>query len=445
MSAADRSGTERIRRLKALVLSKGPVTGAMDYETLQSIDFGKTPYLRQLANGAVDTENCCEIIIPPAPAPYPGYTFGFGGGGGNQAGANGVAYANGLWVAVGNAYSNSGGTQTGQNIIYSRNPAVGWYASPGFPFGIVGGANPAGLGIAYGNGLWVAVGYGADTGKTILYSTDPTTGWSLSPGTPFGKFGYGYGIAFDGSSTWVAVGSSKDANGNPDGNNILYSTDPATGWSISKGRPFGAALGDYAGPLSVTFADGIWVAVGKGKDMTANSTGDNIMYSLDAINWTASPGQPFGNGSGNGNGVTYGNGLWVATGQGVDSLGNFNGNNILYSTDPRSEWFPSPGKPFGSNVTGSGRSECTAGGVSYSNGLWAAIGLNSIDKYNVMYSLDPKKGWEKSGGLIFSAGGGASQGSGFNGAIAYGPGGLVIAGHGVNPDGTPNRTHLYYV
>ena len=455
MSAADRSGTEHIRRLKAVTLAKGPITGAIDYDTLQALQFGRTPFLRQLATGAVVKTSCCDItLVPPPtpPTPFIGYTFGLSPGAANFAGANGVAYANGLWVAVGDGYDDGGTTATGQNIIYSRNPALGWTASPGLPFGPVFTAGAAAQGIAYGNGLWVAVGSGTDnpntpTGKNIMYSSDPTKGWIASPGTPFGLGSSGYSIAYDGNGLWVATGRGADANGNPDGNNILYSRNPSNGWSPSPGRPFGIqSLG--TGVLGVTYANGMWVAVGLAADVNGVLTGDNIMYSSDpTVGWTASLGTPFGIGTGavtgGGIGIAYGNGLWVATGQGIDVNGTPDGNNILYSNNPSSGWSPSPGTPFGNQVPGSG--ECTAGGITYAYGLWAAIGLDSIDGYNIMYSTDPTTGWAKSGGLIFSAGGPPSLGSGFSGGIAYGNGSIVAAGHGVNPDGTPNTTHIYSI
>ena len=63
--SVDKSGMERLRRLKGIVAAAGPPPTKMDYDTYQSIQFGRTPYRTQLANGAIVEENCC----PASPEP----------------------------------------------------------------------------------------------------------------------------------------------------------------------------------------------------------------------------------------------------------------------------------------------------------------------------------------------------------------------------------------
>ena len=95
---ADRSSGERIRRLKALAAANGPAAKSRDYDTWQAVQFGKTPYLRLSATGAVVEENCCsgsgsdpDQYCAWNPANVRNFYPAFGG----------VAYGNDRWVAVG--------------------------------------------------------------------------------------------------------------------------------------------------------------------------------------------------------------------------------------------------------------------------------------------------------------------------------------------------------
>jgi hypothetical protein len=173
---------------------------------------------------------------------------------------NGVTYANNLWVACGQ-------DTTGNTILYATDPTGVWTPSPGRPFGaFIGGVGALASNITFANGLWVAVGLGYEfnlntyTGNNILYSKDPTVGWSASPGTPFGINGYGTGVA--GDTNWVAVGN----NSTQSGYNLLYTADPTKGWN----RQFTATT-----RLSNVTTDkqGNWVAVGQD-----NTGGNNIVY-----------------------------------------------------------------------------------------------------------------------------------------------------------------------
>ena len=397
MSSADRSGTERIRRLKAITLLNGPITGAIDYGTLQSIDFGKRPYLRQLANGAVVEESCCvKADVQTELAPFqasPGTPFDVSGGGSD------IAYGNGLWVAVG-----TDGLRNGNNILYTTDPSTVWTPSPNQPFGV--GGVLAGIGIAYdGKGLWVAVGQDA-SGSNILYTTDPRIGWSPSPNQPFsGSLSLGADIAYE-NGLWVAVG--RDASGN----NILHTTDPSIGWTPSPNQPF-----DVSGSgRSIAYGNGLWVAVG------FDASGSNILYTTNpSIGWTPSPTQPFTNG---GIGVTYANGLWVAIG-----VNNAIENNIVYTTDPRTGWTPS--------LSPQGWFPPYFGGTAYGNGLWIAAGVDSTGNgNNLLNTNDPKTGWIATPNQPFGAG----TYFGLATSIAYANGVWVTVG----ADTTGNGKNILY-
>jgi hypothetical protein len=131
-----------------------------------------------------------------------------------------VAYANGLWVAVG-----ANGT-----ILTSTNGTSWTSRTSGTTNGL--------WGVAYANGLWVAVG----NSGTILTSPDGTSSWtSRSSGTSENLRGVAYA-----DGLWVATGGSGT---------ILTSPDGTSSWTP---RTSGTTVFLY----NVAYANGLWVAVG---------------------------------------------------------------------------------------------------------------------------------------------------------------------------------------
>ena len=133
-------------------------------------------------------------------------------------------------------------------------------------------------GMAYGNGLWVAVG----TGGKIATSTDGVTWTPRTSGTTqyLQEVAYGNGL-------WVVVGGAGT---------LLTSTDGVTWTSRTSG--FGSTT-----IQDVAYGNGLWVAVGLSGTLTT---------SPDGITWTS---RTSGFGSTTINCVAYGNGLWIAGGQ----------------------------------------------------------------------------------------------------------------------------------
>jgi hypothetical protein len=131
---------------------------------------------------------------------------------GTGARANGVAYGNGVWVAVG----------AGTNKILYSTDAVTWLPATGSLF------TTSGNSVYYANGRFVAVGN--DTAKSILISDDGQT-WSspLTTSSTYTDVTYGNGV-------WVAVGSD-----------ILRSIDNGNTW-------IGFILSDYPPPPGLTFS-----------------------------------------------------------------------------------------------------------------------------------------------------------------------------------------------
>ncbi len=190
--------------------------------------------------------------------------------------------------------------------------------------------------------------------NAILYSSNGQT-WNNSIGSNFGNGGYVNSVAYDGIGKWVSVGS-----GNSTGNNINYSTD-GINWKAVNG-PFDKNGKAYF----VSYSGGKWIAVGK------DPSGNNIYYSTNGINWNAVTGSPF-TANGIGYAVAYdGMGKWVAVGD-----GNSSGNNIYYSTDGMI-WNPVNG-PF--TISG------IAYSVAYGGNKWVAVG-NSGTLFSIYHSDD---------------------------------------------------------
>jgi hypothetical protein len=295
----------------------------------------------------------------------------------------GVAYGNGLWVAVGE----------GTNSIATSNDGIVW---TGRGKTVI---TSRGYGVAYGkdasnNNLWVAVGEG---GNTIATSNDGLT-WTGRGSTIFTSTGYGVTYA---NNLWVAVGYGVN------GNSIATSTNGTT-WT-GRGQT-AIILGQ-----GVAYGNGLWVAVGSGGG-TAN--GNTIVTSTDGITWTGRAKYSIFNSSMNNNGglgVAYGkdasnNNLWVIAGQ-----GSYSGHSILTSTD-------------GIYWTGRGTANLrkTAFGVIYSNNLWIACGDD--DYGNTFATSTDGNTWTGRGGKSFFS---ESRGLAY-GTVTFTKPTYVAAGVGVN-------------
>ena len=171
-------------------------------------------------------------------------------------------------------------------------------SSGGFSYTYVGNSNNA-YDVAYGKGLWVAVGHTIPVVSTIQYSSNGSNWFTIATGgfkswvdvTFFS--GIGYSVAY-GNGTWVVVGS-----GNSGISTIQYSRN-GSNWSTIATGGFNARYG-----YGVTYGKNLWVAVGN-----ANSAVSTIQYSSNASNW-----YPVNIGGFNGYygyKIAYHNGLWLA-------------------------------------------------------------------------------------------------------------------------------------
>jgi hypothetical protein len=298
------------------------------------------------------------------------YSYGFDAGPGYGVAWNG----SNLYVAVGNGSSS-------RSTIQTSYDGVTWTAiiSGGF-------TRQIGYGIAYGSNivttstLWVAVGSSTTTRGSIQISSDATH-WSSALTGGFSNLigGYigGYGVAYDGSSQWVAVGYG----GTSVPNTIQSSTD-AFHWSSTPNNGFDGFNG-----YGVVYGSNVWIAVGK-----ASSAVSTIQVSIDATTWFAASNSGFDGLEGRG--IAYGLNLWVAVGKGSSPL-----LTIQSSTDGFN-WIPASNGGFDGNV---------GYGISFDTGTktWIAVGKGSSSQSSIQNSTD---------GYHWSS---ASNG-GFTNTIGYG-------------------------
>jgi len=167
-----------------------------------------------------------------------------------------VAYGNGLWVAVG--YSNPSIAKSTDGKSWS-----GVYQFSG-----------TALAVAYGNGVWIVV-YGG--GSIIVRSIDGGATWSAVLAGSLGGFQGGGCVAYGedgaGNGRWVAGGLSYTT-----GPKIVFSSDNGASWSAAA-SPAGITAGNSVAYGQDGAGNKRWVIVGEG--------GSNIAYSSNGSEWTA--------------------------------------------------------------------------------------------------------------------------------------------------------------
>ena len=195
-------------------------------------------------------------------------------------------------------------------------------------------------GVAFGNDRWVAVGDGG-----IFDSTSDGATWTASSVTS-GLQDVAYG---DGSSDtkWVAVSQSADSYRSADGVN----------WTLLNLNSVLDLVND-GWMQSICFGNDTWVSVG---------LAGNIYYATDPssdTNWTR---VTYG-GSSDLTGVSYGNGRFIAVGQGTNGWNGESPILIVSGTDDPSSWSE---KTLQSEFTSVSR---PLGDIAYGNGRWSALG-----------------------------------------------------------------------
>ncbi|MDH5768012.1 MAG: hypothetical protein OEZ31_03530 [Nitrospirota bacterium] len=200
---------------------------------------------------------------------------------------NAVTYGKGLFVAVGNYGS--------VPILLTSPDGVNWTKRDTSNFS---NARTL-LGIAYGNGTFVAVGRNAEGTNNLppLILTSPDgVNWTVrNPGSVEGML---YGIAY-GKGTYIAVGASSPSWGSP----IIHTSPDGVNWTAMK---LGNVMGDL---LSIAYGNGVFIAVGL-KDPSFSNSSQYLLTSPDGVKWTE-----INTGiSGFLSDIAFGNGNFVAVG-----------------------------------------------------------------------------------------------------------------------------------
>lgn len=269
-----------------------------------------------------------------------------------------VAYGNGLFVAVGSTGTN--------NRVMTSPDGINWTIR-------TSAANNAWQSVVFGNGLFVAVANSGATGR-VMTSPDGITWTQRSPAVvnTWAEVTYGNGL-------FVAVAPGSASN------QVLTSPD-GINWT-------GRTAANTNQWQSVGYGNGLFVAV------ASSGTGNRVMTSSDAVTWTERTSAQDNSWIS----VTYGNGLFVA----VSTSGT---NRIMTSPD---------GITWTSQVAAS---NITLSNVTYGNGLFVAVGSSAASR--VMSSTD---------GVVWNSRGPSTQNT-WN-SVAYGNGRFVA----VASTGTGNR------
>lgn len=288
---------------------------------------------------------------------------------------------------------------TSSSILYLNSTAVGEVTASNLTSTVNGLGSSGYLSsiAAVSPSVWVAVGrpssiIAGSTAGSAQYSTDSFT-WVNATGGFFGNGGNSVAYA---DGLFVAVGDNND-NVGP---NLGYNKWSIDGSNWNNSTTPSMSFDQYR--TQVNYNNGLWHSVG------ANPYGGprTIQWSTDGKTWNDSLGYPFPSGggiSGFATGITYGNGLWVASG----FCESFPGAGVIWSSDG-SNW---------SNATSVSWTGSYINGVAFNGSRFVCLPLNGTNpsSLNIAYSTDGKS-WSSSGITGGNLNNGAGQVSG-NGTI----------------------------
>jgi len=153
--------------------------------------------------------------------------------------------------------------------------------------------------MAFGNNMWVFVGQSGGS-TTIRYSLDGINRLEAPGETSKILFGVTYA-----NGLWVAVGNTDDNNSINNTSGIHYSIN-GSNWSNAS-SPSSTGFGTNG--RSVAFGNGQWIAVGIGAS--------NTQYSVDGINWTVATNNIFSSSTGGGYGIVNSSGFYIQNTSGL--------------------------------------------------------------------------------------------------------------------------------
>ena len=260
----------------------------------------------------------------------------------------GYLVKNPQWIAVGQ------GPDSVSSILYSYD-SLNWTKGTPTPFN-----GPIQTITNNGSNLWV-LGGDDPSNKKLKYSSDGIT-WSSD--TDIIDFTYGAdGVIYDSNANkWFAVGTTLNSTGT-----ILYSTDPSQGWTTINTGGFTKNIG-----TGITKGANIYVATGGSHERTGS-----IQNSTDGSNWFNSVSGGFStSGVYQGNAVATNGSQWIATGRAAISTGSIlNSSDGLNWTNAVSGGFPAINPVIKWVATGNGDGVIPTSTMKYSlDGLnWSNI------------------------------------------------------------------------
>jgi hypothetical protein len=191
-----------------------------------------------------------------------------------------LAFVNNMFVFIGNSRGSG----------YSFNGLSWEFFQNNDPYSTGASADFYGLQIAYGNGIYVAVGPANEivdggNGPAVATYRTSTDGENWSSDTLLGNdiLGYLTSVAF-GNGTFVVVGTGNGATQSPNAEGLIAWSTDAKNWTI--------VTNDNPGPLGpmhfseVARSDTLFVAASN------QYSGAGQWWSEDGVHWTASPMAP---------------------------------------------------------------------------------------------------------------------------------------------------------
>ena len=231
-----------------------------------------------------------------------------------------IAYGNGVWVAI------------GENIIYTSTDGISWvpqYSTNEDIYKL--------MGIAYGNNTFVAVGV-----YNAVFTSPDGKAWTKTTGTGIDDITFGNGIF---------VGVSR--------NSLLTSLD-GINWKVRASYP-GV---DYSGTIfsHIAFGNGIFAAIGL--DNESVPTSDVVYTSPDGISWMKHILNTSESLRGL-NDICYGNNIFLI-------VGRF---GYVFISSDGANW---SGRQAGAPTPSGGVSYDDRYGVAYGDGLFVSVGRMNL-------------------------------------------------------------------
>ncbi|MFZ1704203.1 MAG: hypothetical protein WAT79_07640 [Saprospiraceae bacterium] len=294
----------------------------------------------------------------------------------------------GTIIAIGAAFNDGNGTDSGHVRVYSWNGTT--WVQMGADINGEAAGDRSGQSVALSNdGSRVAIGAGlndgngSNSGHVRVYSWNGTAwmqmGADINGEAASDQSGISLALSFDG--TRVAIGATNnDGNGSNSGHVRVYSWNGTT-WVQMGGDINGEVANDYSGNSVSISSDGTRVAIGaSSKDGNGTDSGHVRVYSWNGTAWIQIGSDINGDASGDQCGISVSlsaNGNIVAVGASTNV-----GNGLRSGQVRVFEWNNSDWVQMGSSMVGSAFLETFGRSVSISNdGTRLVVGAPLYDGY----------------------------------------------------------------